>query len=103
MKQKRTQRGFAYNEFVDEYGHKCSLQKSSSACIDRIWLGLDNADPKIMASKAAANGVQTSETTGWVPYPIPKDVSLNTRMHLNRQQSKALGFKLIWFWLTGKV
>ncbi|AJD92041.1 hypothetical protein JMA_27240 [Jeotgalibacillus malaysiensis] len=33
-----------------------------------------------MASKTKEGG------TGWVPYHIPEDVSLNTRMHLTREQ-----------------
>ena len=103
MKRTRTQRGFTYNEFTDDYGQECSLQRSSSACVDRVWLGVNNADPKVMASKAAANGVNTVKTTGWVEYPLPEDVSLSTRMHLNRRQSIVLAFKLICFWLTGKV
>ena len=39
---KRTQRGFAYDEFEDLYGAKCSIQKSSLATDDAIWFGIDN-------------------------------------------------------------
>jgi hypothetical protein len=53
---------------------------------DAIWLGVNDANPQIMASQASAYGVVTNETCGWVPYPIPEPVSLTTRMHLSRQQ-----------------
>ena len=38
---KTTERGFEYAEFVDRYGQKCSLQKSSLATEDAIWFGVD--------------------------------------------------------------
>jgi hypothetical protein len=34
-------RGFLKGEFVDRYGAKCSIQKSSLATEDCIWLGCD--------------------------------------------------------------
>lgn len=85
-----TNRGFDLVKFVDLYGAKCSLQKSSLALVDAIWLGIDDAAPKIMASQARTHGVETRETTGWVPYPIPDAVLLTTRMHLTRDQVAVL-------------
>lgn len=81
--------------FKDHYGHACSLQQSSLAIyqqpgISAVWLGPNDAEPKVMAREAARVGVKTTETTGWVPYPIPEQVSLYTRMHLNRKQVAAL-------------
>lgn len=58
----RTGRGFQYITFPDAYGHECSIQQSSA--IDDtergyehpgssfLWIGPDEADPKIMASQA---------------------------------------------------
>lgn len=103
MKLKKTGRGFAIGEFKDRYGHKCSLQKSSIATEDCIWLGVDDAEPKIMASIASQYGIKTNETTGWIEYPIPKDVLLNTRMHLTQEQVKALLPILITFAETGEL
>jgi hypothetical protein len=82
-------------EFKDHYRTPCSLQASSLAIYEQpgtsaIWLGCDDAQPQVLATKAASVGVETTDTTGWVPYPIPKDVMLTTRMHLNREQVKAL-------------
>ena len=41
MKWKKTVRGFDRAEFIDRYGQKCSIQKSSLATEDCIWLGVD--------------------------------------------------------------
>lgn len=109
----KTSRGFQVVEFRDANGEKCSLQQSSAILtgplsVDRpgssaIWLGCDNADPKIMASKAAQHGVETSETTGWVPYPVPDDVLMNTRMHLDRERVVILILHLQAWLDTGKL
>jgi len=80
MKIQKTSRGFAFGKFTDLYGKKCSLQKSSLATDNAIWFGIDDAEPKIMASKIIHGG------TGWADYPIPDDVSITTRMHLSREQ-----------------
>jgi hypothetical protein len=89
---KTTNRGFQYHEFKDLYGAIYSIQESSLATEEAIWIGIDDADPKIMASVAKAYGIETDETTGWVDYPIPNEVLLTTRMHLNRKQVKKLFF-----------
>lgn len=91
----KTGRGFPIIKFADRYGTPCSLQMSSLAEYEKpgtsaVWLGTDDAQPKVMASKAASLGVKTDETTGWVPFPIPEDVLLSTRMHLDRKQVAAL-------------
>ncbi|MBB1614508.1 hypothetical protein A9978_18895 [Pseudomonas sp. UMC65] len=98
-----TCRGFSLIEFKDRYGAKCSIQASSLASEEAIWFGLDDAEPKIMASQAAAHGVATTEICGWVEYPIPDAVSLNTRMHLTREQVEALLPILQRFVDTGEV
>lgn len=85
-----TERGFAIGKFTDRYGTKCSIQKSSLATEDCIWLGINDADPKIMASQAEKFGVETDETTGWVKYPVPDEVLLSTRMHLSQEDVKKL-------------
>lgn len=79
-----TDRNFNIVNFKDYYGAKCSIQKSSLATKNCIWFGVDDADPKIMASQTQKGG------TGWVKFHIPNGVSLNTRMHLTQQQIKEL-------------
>ncbi|MDY7540731.1 hypothetical protein QN372_18190 [Undibacterium sp. RTI2.1] len=86
MKTTRTPRGFAKIDFVDRYGAACSLQKSSLATEDAVWLGVNNASPKIKASQAAAHGLDAGDGTGWVEFPIPQEVSLTTKMHLTKEQ-----------------
>ena len=109
---KPTARGFERIDFLDAYGVECSLQQSSA--IDDtergvgnpgssfVWLGPNNGEPKVLASEAAAVGVNTTETIGWVPYPIPKEVSIATRAHLNREQVAEL-IEVLQRWLdTGR-
>lgn len=98
-----TTRGFSYGSFNDYFGLECSIQKSSLATDDAIWLGINNPDPKIMAADANQYGVYTTEEIGWVSYPIPEVVNINTRMHLTREQVEALLPILQHFVDTGEV
>ena len=98
-----TNRGFAIKEFVDLYGSKCSIQKSSLASQDAIWLGVDDANPQILASTAKELGFITDQKTGWIDFPIPKQVSMTTRMHLSREQARALIPLLQKFVDTGEI
>lgn len=41
MKLRSTPRGFSRADFIDLYGKECSIQKSSLATQDAIWLGCD--------------------------------------------------------------
>jgi hypothetical protein len=85
-----TCRGFSIGTFTDLYGVPCSLQKSSLASEDAIWIGVDDPQPKVMACEAAIVGVVTDQITGWVKYPIPGQVEMATRMHLSREQVRQL-------------
>ena len=42
MEAKKTERGFNYKEFKDSSGVVCSIQKSSSAMQDKIWIGAND-------------------------------------------------------------
>jgi hypothetical protein len=79
-----TGRGFAKINFTDRYGVDCSIQKSSLATENAIWIGVEDANPEVMASEAVEVGVLTEQTTGWVPYPVPSNVLIHTRMHLTQ-------------------
>ena len=98
-----TCRGFRLVKFTDEYGKECSLQISSRAVCENedgtvddplgwIWLGIDDAEPLIMKTKARELGMSLppGEVRGWMPYPVPEDVLMHTRMHLNEQQVRGL-------------
>ena len=102
----KTERGFRYDEFNDNYGQKCSLQKSSSALEDKIWLGINDAKPEIKVFDAKAMGradICDGETVGWVPWPVPPEVLMHTRMHLTREQVAALLPALQHFVETGEL
>ncbi|MEK4355176.1 hypothetical protein MKX41_30775 [Paenibacillus sp. FSL R5-0475] len=97
MQTGKTNRGFAIIEFEDLYGDKCSIQKSSLATEDAIWIGVSDANPQIMASQTPQGG------TGWVPYAIPEGVLLSTRMHINQDQAKEIIEVLQRFVDTGDI
>lgn len=83
---KRTERGFALIEFNDGYNHACSLQKSSAASQDMIWLGLEDVNAQIAPKDAARLGLDVPDSDGgWMPYPLPKEVHTWSRMHLSRE------------------
>ena len=107
-----TNRGFGLVDFTDIYDNKCSLQISSKCvCEDDagnvadpcgyIWLGIDDPDPKIMKSDCRKLGIPCEPDedghNGWTAFKIPPEVSINTRMHLNEHQVRALIARLeIW-------
>ena len=103
MKKKQTERGFDIIEFKDRYGLLCSLQKSSLATEDAIWFGVTDVEPKIMAVDAVKLGMKPDQEVGWVPYPIPEEVLLSSRMHLTQEQVKKLLPHLIKFAETGNI
>lgn len=87
-----TERGFERIVFEDRNGVKCSLQVSSLATEDAVWLGCNEADPHVMVPGE-----------GWKPFPLP-DVSIaNTRMHLTAKQVKELLPFLRKFVKTGRL
>ena len=82
-------------------GAKCSIQKSSLATEDCIWLGCENKSIKTFKG----NG------TGWGDISLDdlakklkmQDILINDRMHLTREQVKALLPILKKFVLTGEI
>lgn len=96
-KRSKTGRGFNVLSFQDFYNAECSVQESSLAGKECIWVGIDNADPQVLASRASFYGIETSETCGWIPYPMPEGVLLSTRMHLTRAQARKLAHVLEYF------
>lgn len=79
-----TSRGFEIVDFKDRNGVSCSLQASSLAEYEKpgtsaVWLGCDDADPKILLPGKGWTKVE------WLPGTIA-----NTRMHLSRELVAAL-------------
>ena len=97
MNKRYTPRGFALIEFSDRKQNECSIQKSSLATEDAIWMGINNANPQIMASSVVEGGV------GWVSYPLPEGVNLTTRMELTQEQVRELLPILEHFIETGEL
>ncbi len=91
MKNECTSRGFAVSTFFDANGQECSIQKSSAAEVDLLWLGCDHADPKFFGPH------------GWEPVRMPEMYVANTRMHLSRRNVWQLLPKLIKFALCGDI
>lgn len=97
-----TARFFRIGTFKDRYKKECSIQESSLAEDHCVWLGIDNADPQIMAADAIKLGLDTKgQTTGWMPYPLPEEVTFNTRMHLTQEMAEELIPILTYFVKTG--
>lgn len=94
MRNKKSNRGFSINEFEDSYGEECVLQESSSAIEDKIWFGVKN--PKLT--------VFQDETKGkYIVADMPSNFSVNSKMHLTRNQVKELLPYLQNFVETGKL
>lgn len=90
LRKRKSDRGLTAFEFEDKYGYQCSIQDSSLATESAIWFGVD--DPKPVISK---------QGEGFVPYNIPKEVLIHSRMHLTQAQVKELLPILIYFAKTG--
>lgn len=88
----RTDRGFPRVDFVDHYGAACSLQMSSLATEDAIWLGVNAVTPKVMVPGK-----------GWQNVPMPAEALTSGRMHLTREQVAELLPLLQRFVATGRV
>ena len=98
IKMDKTSRGFKIGEFKDRYGLPCSIQESSLATENALWLGIDDPQPKILAFH-----VNGGKPDGWVPYDIPEEVLLSTRMHLTEEMAEALIEKLQGWLDTGEL
>lgn len=81
----KTNRGFKLRKFTDLYDNECSIQESSLATDDAIWVGIDDANPIMLQSDATRLGIVGTLVDGWVQYPIPDAVIMHTRMHLTRK------------------
>ena len=104
----KTLRGFKLFEFDDDYNKKCSLQESSSV-EPHIWLGIDKPELRIMFKDSEMLGLGLKKNYpecneyGWCDYPIPKEVFIESRMHLNQEQAKQLAEELLYFAKTGRL
>ena len=89
-----TNRGFALKRFVDQSGLDCSVQLSSLATEDCVWVGISK--PKVQYNPR--------NNTGWHDVPMPEgDVVIDSRMHLTQEQAGWLAEQLRHFAETGDL
>jgi hypothetical protein len=111
LKMEHTSRGFAYAEFEDEYGQKCSIQKSSRMAYgpgdECIWIGVENPtnEFRILPQTTAA---QKKHGFGWQLKKLgdlfPECESMfPDRMHLTQNMVKMLLPVLEHFAKTGEL
>ena len=103
FKKSKTNRGFPIITFADDYGVPCSIQKSSSAMEERIWIGVTDKNCRVMASNHPDLAAKRTDcppherNNGWVDYPLPPDAVVTTRMHINRRQARKIAAILLHF------
>ena len=97
----KTNRGFDIKEFKDRYDESCSLQKSSIATEDCIWLGVTN--PTVKARAKELHPERADELTGWLNVPLPPSAQASGRMHLTQDMVKDLLPYLTKFAETGEL
>ena len=109
MKIEKTVRGFSLIEFVDDNGEKCSLQKSSSALEDKVWLGIDDAKirefyPIPRETDEAWIEISQEEVEAKLKHRPQNEIHYrNQRMHLTRKQVEELLPHLQKFVETGDI
>lgn len=89
MNESKTERGFALNTLTDGYGNEFSVQKSSSATDDFVWVGVTR--PRVEVGPP------------WRPFEMPPNASIWSRAHLTREQAREVGEALLRFAETGKL
>jgi hypothetical protein len=94
IKLEPNQRGFQTGEFTDRYGEMCSIQKSSIATDDCIWLGIDNPDLIVYEDENKGKYIVTK---------MPPNFSVSSRMHLTREMVADLLPLLTNFAQTGEL
>lgn len=106
----KTNRGFEVQYFTDDYNVDCSIQESSSL-EPHIWLGISNPrlsilykdkDKLIGIDKIKQDNINGKESS-WCTINLPKEVLVESRMHLNRKQAKELAKKLNYFSKKGRL
>lgn len=105
-----TDRGFITGHFNDCLGEDCSIQESSCAEEERIWLGVHTPKVQVMSIDKPKVGAivfhpneGSTETSGWQVADLPDFVHVFGRMELNRDQCRVLGKILTKFAKTGEL
>lgn len=91
---KKNQRGFKNGKFIDLYGEECSIQISSLATDEAIWIGIDKQYLVVFEDENMGKYIETT---------LPKNWRVNTKMHLSREQVANLLYHLQKFVETGEI
>ena len=97
MSMSHTKRGFALLKFTDRRGTICSLQKSSFAMTDCVWLGCDEIGLKRFEPGIGWSDVHLTNIPNGPSYIA------NTRMELTQEQVALLLPHLQRFVETGEL
>lgn len=89
-----TNRGFVIIKFKDDHNNECSLQKSSNALEDCVWLGIDN--PRLTV-------FEDDKMEKYITTKLPQNWTVDSRMHLTRDQVTKLLPLLKSFSETGEL
>lgn len=101
MRIKKTKRGFALAEFKDTKGVECSIQKSSAAGMDCIWLGANKLGISEFVACRQPNAWE--ERPEFDEHKMEHHFVGNNRMHLSRKQVAKLLPILQKFVETGNI
>jgi len=97
MKKTKTERGFAMRIFKDYNNVECSIQKSSIATEDCIWLGASKIGLTVGYPWTEISEEQIKDKFN------AKSIIANNRMHLTQKQVKKLLPILQKFVETGEI
>lgn len=105
MRIRKTKRGFGRIEFKDYEGIECSLQQSSLATTNAIWLGMNK--PEIKEFYPIPRETEESwfdvEDLSPLKHRPQNEIITYSRMHLTQKQVKRLLPHLIAFAETGSI
>ena len=105
-------RGFEVKHFNDMYDEDCSIQESSLATDDCIWLGIHTPKIRVMCKDMPAfiEKMDSLRQTwkdipdcGWYEINLPEEAFVDSRMHLNKEHAEMLIKELQYFVATGRL
>ena len=72
---------------IDSSKNKFSMETSYSGREPVIIINRMKIQPMILNAEATRNGIEKQAETGWMKYPIPKDVLIEGMISLNKDQA----------------
>lgn len=102
----KSPRGLQLVRFKDALNVTCLVQSVTLAYSENgigLAIGAEKASPKVQARDARAMGLNTSQKTGLVKYPVPEEVTFDTRAVLTREQVLRLILHLNGWLVNGKL